>query len=64
MKLNGLTMAYVLAFANSTLGMAAAFGAHLSASQQTALIACVNSALILVSHLVSRTKTPPTPPAA
>lgn len=63
---NGITMAYVMGLVNALLGLLLAFGVNLSETQQGAIIAFVNAAMIVMAHMGHRlgeVSVTPLPPA-
>lgn len=55
---NGLTLGYVVALVNAALTLVDAFGLHLTAAEQAAIVSFVNIAIMLaarVFHLPERT---------
>jgi hypothetical protein len=53
-NLNGVSIAYLMGFANATLAVVAAFGVNLNDTQRAAVSGLVNTALILAIHLGHR----------
>ncbi len=50
MRLNGVTVAYVMGLANAALALVVSFGVNLTETQQGTITALVNALLILVAH--------------